>query len=98
MNKLTKEQLDHVANLARLSLTDKESIKFQTDLALILNDIKKIEEVELDDDINMMISPSKNKNMYRDGSVVESIRKDQALRSSKLSNGEYIVVPGVIND
>lgn len=100
MERLTETELDHVANLARLSLTPAEREKYATDLALILNDIQKINEVK---DVTkkgdrLLISPTENQNCYDEGVKIESISKADALRNSKLSDGDYIVVPTVIHD
>ena len=51
-DKLTKEEVLHVANLARIKLTDKEIEKYQVELKKLLNDVEKINEVKgYDDDI-----------------------------------------------
>ncbi len=96
MEKLNEEKLMHVAKLARLSLTDEEKDKYSNDLALILNDIEKLTDENVDG-YEAMITPSINKDMYSDGEV-SMIDKEEAFKNSKLSDGDYIVVPKVIND
>lgn len=99
MEKLSEVELMHVANLARLSLSDSEKEKFASDLPLILHDIKRIKEVTLHDvSDDIMISPSKNENEYHEVIEIEKIRKEEALKNSKLSDGNYVVVPKVIHD
>lgn len=99
MQRLNEEQLNHVANLARLELNKEEQDKFSTDLALILEDIEKICQVDLKKQSDeLMISPTENKNMYEIFNEYEEIGKEEALKNSKLSDGDYIVVPQVIND
>ncbi len=99
MEQLSKEQLDHVANLARLNLSEDEREKYATDFVTILNDIEKINQVDLSDVTDeMMISPSTNINEYHEVETVEEIRKEEALKNSKLSDGDYVVVPQVIHD
>jgi len=46
--KLTKEQVKHVAKLARLGLTDQEVEKFQTELSGILDYVEQLNEVNTD--------------------------------------------------
>ena len=46
--KLTKEQVKHVAKLARLGLTDQEVEKFQTELSGILDYVEQLSEVNTD--------------------------------------------------
>lgn len=98
MEKLNLEELMHVSNLAKLELNESEQEKFSTDLAMILNDIEKINKVDINDDSNIMISPSTNINEYHNVTELEFIGKEEALKNSKLSDGDYIVVPQVISD
>ena len=99
MKRLSEEELMHVASLARLELSTEEIAKFATDLPLILDDIEKIKAVILDDETrDIMISPSQNTNEYHIAGVLEKVRKEEALRNSKLSDGDYVVVPKVIHD
>lgn len=44
--KLTKEQINQVAKLARLGLTDREKRSFQKELSAILDFIEKLKEVK----------------------------------------------------
>lgn len=46
--KLTKEQVQHVAKLARLGLRDDEISKFQTQLSGILDYVEMLNEVDTD--------------------------------------------------
>lgn len=99
MEQLSKQQLEHVANLARLNLSEQEREKYATDFVTILNDIEKINQVDLSDVTDeMMISPCTNINEYHEVETVEEIRKEEALKNSKLSDGDYVVVPQVIHD
>ena len=55
-DRLSKEEVLHVADLARIKLTDKEVEKYQVELKKLLDDVEKINEVEgYDDDI--LIAP-----------------------------------------
>ncbi len=45
--KLTKKEVEHIANLARLELGEKEKEKFRTQLSSILNWVRKLQRVDL---------------------------------------------------
>ena len=45
---LTKKQVEHVAKLARLGLTEKERKKFQKELSAILDFVEKLKQVKTD--------------------------------------------------
>jgi len=47
--KLTKEEIEHIANLARLNLTDKELKKYGGQLSGILSYIDQLQEVNTDE-------------------------------------------------
>jgi aspartyl-tRNA(Asn)/glutamyl-tRNA(Gln) amidotransferase subunit C len=44
---LTKEQIGHIANLARLELSKKEAEKFSGQISSILGYVKKLQEIDL---------------------------------------------------
>ena len=55
-DKLSKEEVLHVADLARIKLTDEEVEKYQIELKKLLDDVEKINDVKgYDDDI--LIAP-----------------------------------------
>lgn len=57
MDKLSKEEVLHVAELGRLKLTDEEIEKFSYQLKSLFNEIDKINEIDLE--VNeVLINPS----------------------------------------
>ena len=42
MDKLTKEEVDHIAHLARIGMSDSEREIFQVELKKLLDEVKKI--------------------------------------------------------
>ena len=46
---ITREEVLHVARLARLELTDDEVVKFQEQLSAIIDAISKVSELDLSD-------------------------------------------------
>ena len=50
MDKLSKEEVLHVAKLARIRLTEEEIEKYQVELKKLLNDVEKINDVKGYDD------------------------------------------------
>lgn len=95
MNDLTEEEVLHVAHLGRLSLSKEEIEKYKHQLKQILNDINKINEVVIND--NIMISPSENSNVFSDNSYKE-IDTKSALSNAPTTKGNYIEVRWLKND
>lgn len=46
-NKLSKEQVEHIASLARIGLSEDEKEKFQEDLGAVLDYIDKLQKVDV---------------------------------------------------
>ena len=94
MNELTKEEVLHVANLARINVSEEDIEKYKIQLKQILNEIERINEVNADDDI--LISPTSNKNVYReDIGIDENI---DVLKNAPKKSGNYIEIKRFVND
>ncbi len=92
---LTKEEVLHVADLAQIEIDSTEVDKYQKQLNQILNEMKRINEVNLKSD-EILISPSNNNNVYRDDIPVDS--NDNILSSAPKTNGNYIEIKRFVND
>ena len=97
MELLNKEQVKHVADLAHIALTEQEEDMYLTQLNDILNEIKKIEEVNVDNE-EIMISSVDKINCYKEDVPGIMDKRDEILKNSKLRKGDFIVVPKVLND
>ena len=96
MDKLTKEEVIHVADLARLSLSKDEEEKYARELYLLFEEINKIQTLDIDGDI--MIAPSTNKCVLR-----EDVAKNKEDASSLIKNApnnslNFIEVAGVFDE
>ena len=95
MDELTESDVLHVADLARVSVSEDEVELYKKQLNQILTELKRINEVDVESD-EIMISPSANKNVYReDIPIDESV--DISLNAPK-TNGNYIEIKRVVND
>ena len=94
MNELTKEEVLHVANLARINVTEEEIKKYQIGLKQILDELNRINEVNADEDI--LISPTLNNNVYReDVGIDENV---DVLKNAPKRSGNYIEIKRFVND
>ena len=92
---LSKEEVLHVADLARINITNDEIERYQNQLNQILNEMKIINEINIEDD-EILISPSKNVNVYRED--IPNNEEEDVLKNAPKRNGNYIEVKRVIND
>jgi aspartyl-tRNA(Asn)/glutamyl-tRNA(Gln) amidotransferase subunit C len=95
--KLTREEVLHVAELARISLTEEEIEKYQIELKELLNDVEKINEVKgYDDDI--LIACWSDFTKLRSDEKGEMLNPKEVIGSAPRHSGNYIEVPVVISD
>ncbi|MDD3186958.1 MAG: Asp-tRNA(Asn)/Glu-tRNA(Gln) amidotransferase subunit GatC [Bacilli bacterium] len=96
MEMLNKNDVYHVANLAKLALDEEDAEKYHGQLNDILTEIEKIETVDIKEQ-DIMISSSNNTNRFSNGSTTH-ISKDEVLARASRTNGDFIVVSSVFND
>ena len=66
MEKLTREEVLHVAELARIKLSEEEIEKYQVELKKLLNDVEKINEVKGYDDEILISCWEENTKLRKD--------------------------------
>ncbi len=95
--KLKEEEVLHVAKLARIEI-DKEELKsYQIKLKKLLNEIEKINEIEIKDS-DILICPTENKCKLREDVNGEMLSPKEVLENAPRKSGNYIAVPVVINE
>lgn len=92
---LSKEQVRHVAALARLNLTDTEVSRFAEELAVILDYFDTLQSVDTEG-----IEPASEfvhrKMKLRPDEPGECLDRDDVLRNAPAQDGEFFLVPKVI--
>lgn len=96
MEKLTREEILHVAELARIKLTEEEIEKYQVELKKLLNDVEKINEVKGYDD-EILISCWEENTKLRKDEKGEMLNPKEVLENVPRHSGNYIAVPVVIS-
>jgi len=93
--KITPQEISHVANLARLQLTQEEVEAMAVQLDDILSYVTKLNELD-----TAAVEPTTHAisivNAFREDEVKPSLPRDKALANGPRQNGEYFVVPRVI--
>ena len=88
MDKLTREEVMHVLDLARLSATDEEIEKYQVELKKMIDEIDKIKEFN-DFDEDLLIAPWSNDSSLRDNDTID-IEKNDILANVPNKKGNFI--------
>ena len=97
MDKLSKEEVLHVAKLARIRLTEEEIEKYQVELKKLLNDVEKINDVKGYDDEELIATWEENTKL-REDKPGEMLDPKEVLENAPHHSGNYISVPVVINN
>lgn len=97
MNKLSKEEVMHVAKLGRLDLVEEEIDKFSYQLKELFNEIDKINEIDLNVE-DTLISPCDNKCVLFSDNVVEFENPKFLIENAPKRFDNFIEVAGVFNE
>ena len=96
-DKLSKEEVLHVAKLARIKVTEEEIEKYQVDLKTLLNEVEKINEVEGYDE-EILIANWHDNTILRKDEAGEMLNPKEVLKNAPKHSGNYIEVPVVISE
>ena len=94
--KLSNKEVEYVARLARLEISDKETEKFTAQLNDILGYIDKLNELNTEG-VAPMSHAIAVTNAFREDKVVDSIGTDKSLVNAPDARGEFFRVPKVID-
>jgi aspartyl-tRNA(Asn)/glutamyl-tRNA(Gln) amidotransferase subunit C len=89
--------VDHVARLARLDLTDEEKDRFRRQLGLILEHAEKVGEVAAAD-VPPTSHPIPRSNVFRPDVPRPGLTHEEALSNAPDSEGERFRVPPIVED
>ncbi len=93
--KISKEEVLHVAHLARLNLTEDELEKMTGQLDNILSYFDKLGELDTSN-IEPTTHAFQLSNAFREDTVKKSLSQDTAVENGPQQNGESFQVPRVI--
>ncbi len=92
---ITVKDVEHVANLARLELSEQEKLKFTEQMNSILEFAEKLNELNTEN-----VEPTTHvldiKNIVRKDEVKESISREDALRNAPSQEDGHFKVPAII--
>ena len=93
---LTREDIQKVAILARLKLSDAELDTFTNQLGQILQYVDVLNEVNTDE-IEPMAHAVDRSNVFREDVSRESLPRDKALANAPKSDGKCFLVPQILD-
>ncbi len=95
MMKITPQEIENVARLARLDLADDEVATMARQLDNILSYVAKLDELDTTG-VPVTTHTQNVNNAFRDDKVHQSLPREKALENAPQQNGEAFVVPKII--
>src|SRR4051812_28209174 len=92
MARITRDEVLHVARLARLELTDEEVGKFQEQLSDILEAVSKVRELDLSD-VPPTAHPLEIANAWAEDEPHESLTLDEVFANAPDREDDHFKVP-----
>jgi len=93
--RISKEEIEHIASLARLSLTEKEKELFGSQLSSILDYMEKLNELD-----TRNVEPTSHvlplSNVMRDDVPGHSIPREESLMNATDNTEKFFRVPKII--
>ncbi len=97
MPEITREEVAHMADLARIDLSDAELDHLAPQLSVILESVASISEIA-SDDIPPTSHPIEMTNVFRDDVVRPGLSAEQALSGAPEAEQQRFVVPRILGD
>lgn len=94
---ITREQVDKVANLARLALSDDEREKMTVQLNKILESAEKLQELDTTD-VPPTAFAVPIQNVFRDDEVGPSMEREMALANAPDPERGFFRVPRIMEE
>lgn len=97
MSEISAEQVAHLANLARIALTEEEIEHLTAELGQIMRAVEKVSEVATPD-VPPTSHPIPMQNVFRDDVVGETLTVEQTLSGAPESDGARFVVSAILGE
>jgi aspartyl-tRNA(Asn)/glutamyl-tRNA(Gln) amidotransferase subunit C len=89
---ISKDEVMHVARLARLELSDEEVVRFQGQLSAILESVSKVSELDLSD-VPPTAHPLEIANAWREDEPRPSLTQAEAFANAPDRDYDHFRVP-----
>ena len=94
---ISKQEVEHVAKLARLEITEAEKEAFSRQLSSILTYIEQLNSWDTKE-VDPTATVLEQTNVFREDQVKPSLPVEQALANAPDSDGGYFRVPRILEE
>ncbi|QDV17988.1 Aspartyl/glutamyl-tRNA(Asn/Gln) amidotransferase subunit C [Gimesia panareensis] len=92
---LTRDEVQKVANLSRLKLSDQELEALGTQMGSVLKYIAMLDELDTSS-VEPMAHAIEISNVFREDELRDSLPREQALSNAPQTDGKYFLVPAIL--
>ena len=93
---ISREEVEHIAKLASLNLSEAEKERYANDMTEILGFADLINSVNTDL-VNETIATNENYNVFRKDEIVQTVDKESLLQNAPSQEDGMFQIPKVIN-
>ena len=93
-DKLSKEEIEHIAKLANLQLSEKEVERFSTQLSETISYVEKLDELP-SEKVEPTSQTTGLKSVFREDIVSPSLPQEDVLKNAKKTHKGYFVTKAV---
>ncbi|WP_261624158.1 Asp-tRNA(Asn)/Glu-tRNA(Gln) amidotransferase subunit GatC [Nesterenkonia marinintestina] len=97
MSEISRADVEHLAKLAHLSLTEEELDRMASELGVIVDSVKTVSEA-VSDDVPATSHPLPLTNVLRDDVVGHTFTAEQALHNAPDSEDGRFRVPAILDE
>jgi aspartyl-tRNA(Asn)/glutamyl-tRNA(Gln) amidotransferase subunit C len=97
MSEISAEQVAHLANLARIALTEEEIEHLTKELGQIMHAVEQVNQVATPE-VPPTSHPIPMQNVFRDDVVGQTLTADEALAGAPESDGSRFVVSAILGE
>ncbi|MBN2425338.1 MAG: Asp-tRNA(Asn)/Glu-tRNA(Gln) amidotransferase subunit GatC [Calditrichaceae bacterium] len=92
---VTESDVENIAHLARLKITEEEKEKFVSQVNQILEYVEKLNEINTDE-VEPLSHTLNLKNVFREDIVKDSLPQKEALKNAPAKTDKFFRVPKVV--
>lgn len=92
---ISKDEVRHVAKLARLELSEEEVEKFTEQLSHILDHAARVRELNLEG-LEPLTHAVDRRNVFREDEIKKGLDKEDALANAPEREGDFFKIPPIV--
>ena len=92
---IDKKTIEHIAKLARLTITEAEAAEYSKQMEKILQSFEKIAKVDTQG-VEPLVTPTEIESFWREDVVAQEVTSDEILANAPSRAGNLFKVPPVV--